>query len=898
MPDSTYHQIHFAWAEPTLLGRFGPGPAASSLPESEQPVLRSWRDRLVPALTADYRSALPDTDPGEYPETLWARAYPDGQAALVYRWPGDVRSAHAWAIVGPAHGLTPPRLLSLHENPHTRPAPRRPPEAGWATMDTLPAPEPWERTAAPGAVRTRDRRAAEATVEDEPLLVGAVAAALYRPDAPVHIALAPERADLWQAVQLRFLWGMHRVLHDVLTPPRAIPAAGWSWSFSTYEPVLGTADGQHLAFGPPVADGAGPFLEPPAPDYRRVAEGLVSVLREEGGDALARHLAERGVPEAPTFADRRALLRDWLDPRPRAFDGVPVPERLPDEDLPAEGEPLPDLPEAEAPGEEETGPQPPSGSGVPAGRPGLEADGAPGGAVPGVPGGQRSLKGITEEDAESSAAGAGDRGGPWRSSGDPDPAAGEGARTPGADGTRREGGTHGDGADGDNEALWPEPLPELPPEEPGNGGSGEAPRRPEPRIAPARGQAPPAPESPSAGSGIFGAPEPHRRPRLVPDTGGERGFARVPGRRERPSGAEAPAGGGLRSAGAPTPHEPEPEPSGEGLPETSRSGRESFRFLGLGRRAVPEPDESALAGGASRDEDAHASATPGEATGSRSEPAPVSPDGAPSDGTAPWEAAPREGAAEASPAPAQDTFGTGGAASLAGEPAPPPESLEHQQPHGPADGWTIAASPVAQGPSPDRRSADPEPAPGPGLTDGPEDRVPADAPPLPVVPDTEADPPRRAPLDYAAETEPDPEQFSDDGAPEDNWPTQYADLPLARLERWHSRHGPEGARTDVVDARAAVRAERSELQRVREERDHYHAEVQELRREVARLDRPWLDREDEGEDAPEAPRPRRWPSRVLVLILLAAFLATGLEAGARFDWGVTDLLDALPGRNP
>ncbi|WP_150254616.1 hypothetical protein [Nocardiopsis deserti] len=897
MPESTYHQIHFAWAEPTLLGRFGPGPAASSLPEAEQPVLRSWRDRLVPALTADYRSALPDTDPGEYPETLWARTYPDGQAALVYRWPGDVRSAHAWAIVGPAHGLTLPRLLSLHENPHTRPAPRRPPAPGWATMDTLPTPEPWERTAAPGAVRTRDRRAAETTVEDEPLLVGAVAAALYRPDAPIHIALAPERADLWQAVQLRFLWGVHRVLHDVLTPPRAIPAAGWSWSFSTYDPVLGTADGQHLAFGPPVADASGPFLEPPAPDYRAVAEGLVSVLREEGGDALARHLAERGVPEAPTFADRRALLRDWLAPRPRRFDDVPVPERLPDQDGPDGGALLPDLPEAEAPGEEETGPLPLSGSRVPVGRPGLEADVAPGGAVPGVPGGQRSLKGITEEGVESSTAGTGS-GGRRRGGGRVDPAAGEAEGTPGDDGTRREGRTHGGSeADGDNEALWPEPVAERLTEEPETDGTGDAPRRPEPRIAPARARTSAIPESPSTRSGIFGAPEPHRRPRLVPDTSDERDSARALEHREHAFGTEDAERSGLRAADAPMPHEPEAEPPGEGGPRAFRSGRESFRFLGRGRRAVPETDETDSRGEAPREEAASVSAPAYGAPEGETGCAPDSRDGAPREEAAPVSefagGASGDRDAEASPAPAQDTFGTGGTASLARESAPPPESLQHQQPHAPADEWTIAASPGTQGPASDRRAADPDPAPGPGLTDGPEDRAPADAPPLPVVPDAEADLSRRAPLDYAAETEPDPEHFPDDEASEDNWPTQYVDLPLSRLERWHYRHGPEGARADVVDARAAVRAERAELQRVREERDHYHAEVQDLRREVARLDRSWLDRADGEEGVPEGPRPRRWPSRVLVLVLLAAFLATGLEAGARFGLGTVDLFGLL-----
>ncbi|MCP3011758.1 hypothetical protein NGM33_00335 [Nocardiopsis dassonvillei] len=943
MPDSTYHQIHFAWAEPTLLGRFGPGPAASSLPEAEQPVLRSWRDRLVPALTADYRSALPETDPGEYPETLWARAYPDGQAALVYRWPGDVRSAHAWAIVGPAHGLTLPRLLSLHENPHTRPAPRRPPEPGWATMDTLPTPEPWERTAAPGAVRTRDRRAAETTVGDEPLLVGAVAAALYRPDAPIHIALAPERADLWQAVQLRFLWGMHRILHDVLTPPRAIPAAGWSWSFSTYDPVLGTPDGQHLAFGPPVADAPGPFLRPPDPDYRAVAEGLVSVLREEGGDALARHLAERGVAEAPTFADRRALLRDWLDPRPRRFDDVPVPERLPDGEAVYGGAPLPDLPEAEAPGEEETGPWPLPVSPVPVGRPDLEAD-----AVPGVPGGQRSLKGITEEGVEPSAAGAGTgRRGDDRA----DPAAHGAEGTRGGDEAHRERGTHeggeahrdkevhgqsekrGDGeAAGDNEALWPEPASERPPEEPGADGTGDAPPRPHPRIAPARGQASAAPEGAFARSGVFGAPEPHRRPRLVPDTGGEPASDRAFEPREPASGAEAAERSGLRSVGAPVPDGPEAQPAREGGPRTLRSGRETLRFLGRGRRAVVEPDEPGVQGGTPGDEAAPAhgapeggagsapgspsgtpgshaarasefagatprdggaeeSAVQGRTPGDEAATAPLFADGAPSDASGPRAGAPGEETTDPAPAPAQDTFGTGGTVSLACESAPPPESLH--QPPAPADEWTIAASPRTRGPSPGRGTADPDPAPGPGLTDGPEDRAPADAPPLPVVPDQETDSPQPAPLDYAAETEPDLEHFPDDEVPEDNWPTQYADLPLARLERWHSRRGPEGARIDIVDARAAVRAERAELQRVREERDHYHAEVQDLRREVARLDRPWLDRADEEEDAPEAPRPRRWPSRALVLILLAAFLATGLEAGARFGLGTADLFGLL-----
>lgn len=747
MPDSTYHQIHFAWAEPTLLGRNGPGPAASSLPESEQPVLRSWRDRLIPALTADYRSALPDSDPADYPETLWARAYPDGQAALVYRWPGDVRSAHAWAIVGPAHGLVLPRVLCLHENPNTRPAESRPPRPGWATMGTLPVPDPWERTAAPGAVRTRDRRAAESTVEDEPILVGAVAAALDRPDLPIHIALAPDRADLWQAVQLRFLWGMHRVLHDVLTPPRAIPAAGWSWSFSTYDPVLGTTDGQHLAFGPAVAGAPTPFLNPPSREHRRIAEGLVEVLREEGGDALAEHLRERGVPEAPTFADRRALLYDWLDPAPAGGDGVPVPERLPDtdaEEAPSQpdtgqgpgrfADSLPDLPEVEAPGEEETGPQGPARPRT--GR--VDAKASPGVAVPG---GQPSLKGLTVWDATASS---GRTGGSGEEDG---PSFGAASTAP-----------------ADNEALWPREEPGPAADASGNEEAEPGPgRRARPRLAPAHGRSGEEPELPSPPPGVFEAPAFPREARVASE--------------------DSSAGG---------------------------EGQTSLGALGTGGGDAPAEPRTASSG----------------------------------------------------------TRGDRGALDGRGERA-------------------VAA--------PHREGEEPPPARGPVLTNGPEDRAPADAPPLPVVPDTGShggtgEAPAPEP-DYAAETEPGPADplGRDSGG---NWPAHYVDLPLARLERWHAKRGPEGARVDVADARAAVRAERAELQRVREERDHYHAEVQELRRDVARLDRPWLDGSG-GDEAPEAPRSRRWPVRVLVAVVLVAFLAVGLEAGARFGVGVLDLFGTL-----
>lgn len=626
MPESTYHQIHFAWAEPTLLGRIGPGPAASSLTESDQPALRSWRDRLIPALTVDYRAAMPDIDPADLPETLWSHTYPDGQAALVYRRPGDVRDAHAWAVVGPAYGLTMPRILGLHENPNTRPAARRPPRPGWATMPALDMPGPWERTAAPGAVRTRDRRAAETTVEGELLLPGAVAAALYRPDRPLRIALKPEKADLWQAVQLRFLWGMYRTLHDVLTPPRAIPAAGWSWSFSTYEPSLDN-EGPHLVFGPPDDEQrATPFLNTPEPDYRRVAEGLVTLLRDEGGDALSDQLRERGVPDAPTFADRRALLLDWFDP---PTESVVPPRGVKDTE-------------------------------------GREDD--------------------TEEDAED---------------------------LPGTE--------------------------DLPLDEP-----------PE-------AQAPPATPQRAFARSVAGA---HPSLHLV--------------RTEET---------------ADTPDTEDPED--DDLPE------------------VEDLDDT-----------------------------PIGP------------------IPERAPGPSRTLFG---------ERRPRFVDAEEEPPDPPTDEDERGTEPLFAEPA---RS--PSDAPALGLDGGPVPKPPAP--------------------DYASETEPTlGESFAEDN--NDNWPTQYADLPLARLERWHVKRGPEGARVDIVDARAAVRAERAELRRVREERDHYHTEVQDLRREVARLDRPFLDSDEEVSET----RTRKWPARMLVPLLLIALFATGLEVGARFDTGATDLISLIPG---
>ncbi|KOX12504.1 hypothetical protein [Nocardiopsis sp. NRRL B-16309] len=713
MPDSTYHQIHFAWAEPTLLGRTGPGPAAASLPERDHPVLRSWRDRLVPALTADYRSALPDTDPADFPETLWAHDYPDGQSALVYRWPGDVRDAHAWAIVGPSYGLTLPRVLSLHENPNTRPAARRPPAPGWETMRSLAAPEPWERTAAPGAVRTRDRKAAETAVGDEPLLVGAVAAALARPDLPVHIALEPERADLWQAVQMRFLWGAHRILHDVLTPPRAIPAAGWAWSFSTYDPVLGEDNGQHIAFGPPVGDhGGSPFVNPVPPDFRRVAEGLVAVLRDEGGNALAAQLRERGVPDAATFADRRDLLCDWFDPRARPLTADP-------DDLP-EPEPLPGV------GLREPEPESADESG--------------------------------ESAAPEKITGPGEEAGPEDSTAGTGPGAEESTAT-----------AEPEEVDGLPELLEVEEPGEEDPEEPDSTG----PHRPRRASDDLIRRVPSRPVRPR-----IAAARPHNAPRTRTRAASEPLWptGRAADRTDDGTGPEEPAFGGddarPRNADAPEPRDTRSAPS-----------------LGLAEPGARSTDDAS--------------------------------------------AADREA------------------------PTPP------------------AAPPVDDAP-------DAPPIPDPPA------RTPGEAPPLPLT--------SEPPIDYASETEPDQDE-ADESGDDDNWPTQYVDLPLSRLERWHAKRGPEGARIDIVDARAAVRAERAELQRVREERDLYHTEVQDLRRDIARLDRSWLDPGGEPSE-PDAPRLRRWPSRALAALVMLALLATGLEAGARFGHGTTDLLAALWGALP
>lgn len=690
MPESTsleadsgaFHQIHFAWAEPTLLGRIGPGPAATSLPQRDQPVLRSWRDRLIPALTADYRSALPDTDPAAYPETLWARHYPDGQSALVYRWPGDVRQAHAWAIVGPTRGLTFSRIVALHENPHSRPAPTRPPAPGWSAMRTLPAPEPWEHTSTPGALRTRDRRAAETRIDSEPILVGAVARALEQPDQPVHITLAPDRADLWQATQLRFLWGMHRILHEVLTPRAALPAPGWNWSFSTYDPVLGVEDGPHLAFGPPTVSPGSPFLTPAPTDHVKIAEGLVTVLRDEGGDALGDHLRARGIPDTIDFTDRRALLRDWFDPRPRAAPEPRVPEEAPATTETAGPEAHPAAHPATAP---HPGPRAPSDS------------------------------------------------------------------------------------------------PELrAPREPAEPQTPASPQSPEPEQARDTEEPPQTTESSGPGPG------PDTAPASEPPAGR--------------SGAEYE----LTEAPDPFAEEADQDTCEQETWAGSLGGR-PHTFLGVGRRQPPQ------AGGAE-----------------------------------------------------EPTTGPGSGQPL--DQPPPPE---------PDQTWDVSASTPPDGP-------DGEP---PASAPLPETRTPADAPPLAVLTAAEEEPP-----DYAAETEPDTEESS--GDPEDNWPTQYVDLPLSRLERWHSKRGPEGAYTDVVDARAAVRAERAELQRVRDERDHYHAEVQELRREIARLDQSWIDSESVS-DTPE--RGRRWPRGLLLLVLFAAVLTVGLETGARTGLGALGLLALLTG---
>lgn len=808
MSESTYHQIHFAWAEPTLLGRVGPGPAASSLAESDQPALRSWRDRLIPALTVDYRSALPGTDPADLPETLWSRTYADGQAALVYRWPGDVRDAHAWAVVGPAHGLTLPRILSLHENPNTRPAARRPPAPGWASMPTLQTPIPWELTTAPGAVRTRDRRAAETTVQGEAVLVGAVASALRSPEQPIRIALAPEGADLWQATQIRVLWGVHRALHDILTPPRAIPAAGWQWSFSTYDPDLST-EGQHLAFGPPGQETDGPFMDPPPSDHRRAAERLVEVLRDEGGDALADHLRERGVPDAPTFGDRRALLLEWLDPR------------------------VTTVASGQGPGADASST---AGTGGAVGA-------ASAGAVAGGVGDEESVAGVP-----------GARGAETVFS----------DRADGSAGTAlRDGDEAMDG--GEDDLPSAEPLPTD--DEVDRAASSRAASRPGASASAAAGSpGPGSVDGPGRADEHVHADE-HRRPRpysLSRSVAGAHPSFRVNRPPEDDDGEPLPEAEDLDAL--PFAHEaPERETPGAEAPvgeapahETPQHPPGPSRIL-FGERRT---------GAAARAEHAIFGA-----------PEPHEPPSNPTDEPPPLKLS-RTSAPQTPERPdePQETQHT---------PDPPenhtsaPDDLDPER--APARAWARRRAEEAfGGPRITGEGFHTEGADPGDETLAPHGRSSEQAPPLMFAHDAVHA------SDYATETEPEIDPtFDDSGA---NWPTQYADLPLARLERWHSKRGPEGAHTDVVDARAAVRAERSELQRVREERDHYHSEVQDLRREVARLDRPFLDGRADRETGTG---PRRRPARLLLLVLLPAFLATGLEAGARFGVSALDVLTAL-----
>ncbi|MFD7367520.1 hypothetical protein ACFV4I_14790 [Nocardiopsis alba] len=942
-----HHQIHFAWAEPTLLGHNGPGPAATSLTADDRPALRSWRDRLLPALTADYRSALADTAPSAYPETLWARHYPDGRSALVYRWPGDVRRAHAWAIVGPSRGLTLPRVLALHENPNTRPADSRPPSPGWATMRALRAPEPWELTAAPGAVRSRDRRAAETRIGDEPILIGAVARALAHPDRPVHLMLEPERADLWQAVQLRFLWGMHRILHDVLTPPSAIPAAAWNWSFSTYEPVLGGEDGPHLAFGPPVenAAGRGPFLSPAPLEHLKIADALVTILREEGGDALTEHLNARGVPGAGTFADRLELIQDWLDPRPgpgeppnAVPDERPRPEEEDTETAVAEP-PVPETSLSEGHDEERDAPARPSFEAL-EGEESASTESAPSGpavserdeTLPEAPGGELQEApdpfAETEEEPREREFPIEKRSSRSRGV----PAGEEGPAVSGPRRTRDRGtlGRENDenaGEESEDPSLDLEATslpgfdePELEPSPPASRGegadsattirgtvSGTSLASPTPTNTD-RATEPATLEPASALSEPVGTVDPSSSESAADETD-----STTPPRGAAPvhRGPEAEFTARTSRTEAPSP-EPSMDtvPSSASEPGTSLLGTESeptthgrttpSSELSTGATSPGTPDLRP----SSRDrENVPAEASAGTTFPSDPDPEPsaLDPDPeTPADGPKPTLSGasddtmpPRTSGPEPSVlGSGSEHSGEGGEAALSGvftDTTPPSGSEPGLDPesgfssHGRESHlFEFVADPEASSPLSD---ASAERGTPPALSAPASSRDPDEAPALPFIRDEEAPP------NYEAETAPEVDEDHTD--PDDNWPTHYIDLPLARLERWHRRRGPEGARTDVADVHAAVRAERSELDRVRSERDHYHVEVQELRRENARLDRSWI--ETDADEEPARPR-RRGALRILfLLLLLTAALAIGVEVGARVEGGVLGLLGMIPG---
>ncbi|MFE1392463.1 hypothetical protein ACFW3Z_06295 [Nocardiopsis alba] len=938
-----HHQIHFAWAEPTLLGHNGPGPAATSLTADDRPALRSWRDRLLPALTADYRSALADTAPSAYPETLWARHYPDGRSALVYRWPGDVRRAHAWAIVGPTRGLTLPRVLALHENPNTRPADSRPPAPGWATMRALRAPEPWELTAAPGAVRSRDRRAAETRIGDEPILIGAVARALAHPDRPVHLMLEPERADLWQAVQLRFLWGMHRILHDVLTPPSAIPAAAWNWSFSTYEPVLGGEDGPHLAFGPPVenAAGHGPFLSPAPLEHLKIADALVTILREEGGDALTEHLNARGVPGADTFADRLELIQDWLDPRPRPMETqATAPDERPrageeDTEAAVTEPPVPETSPSEGHDERWGTPVRPVFE-APVGEEGTSTESAPSGPaasewdepLPETPGGELQEApdpfAETEEEPHEREFPIEKRSS--RSGGVP--AGEEGPAVSGPRRTRDRGtlGTESDenaGEESEDPSLDLEATslpgfdePELEPSPPASRGedadsattirgtvSGASLASPTPTNTD-RATEPATLEPASASSEPVGPVDPSSSASAADETDSTtppRGAAPV----HRGPEAEFTARTSRTEVPSSKPSM-DTEPSSASDPGASLLGAESEPTLH--GRTTPSSELSTGAtspstpdlGPSSRDrENVPAEASAGttfpsdpDLEPSALDPGPETPADGPkialsgaSDDTMP----PRTSGPEPSVlGSGSECSGEGGEAALSGsfsdttppsgsEPGLVPESgsSSHGREH---DSFEPAAPLEPDSPSPRT------PAGRGTKADLVSPRDPAEAPALSFARDEEEAP------NYEAETAPEIDEGHTD--PDDNWPTHYIDLPLARLERWHRRRGPEGARTDVADVHAAVRAERSELDRVRSERDHYHVEVQELRRENARLDRSWIETDADAE--PVSPRSGRSLRVLLLLLLLMATLAIGVEVGAHIDGGLLGMIPGLP----
>ncbi|WP_146159452.1 hypothetical protein [Allonocardiopsis opalescens] len=319
-------QLVFRWSERNLLGGQGMGPVASSLPDRD--TNQGWHLRLKDALVSG-------TPAG--PPSLWFRNFEDGHAVVLHRRPGDRadgRGASAHALIGPRPVLTPAYALGLAA-------------AGWWDRPERAAEShplaPVDLDALRGDLTPAERL--DAMTAAQPRLGRLVAEVLRAPGRPLSVVVAPGESEAQPAL----LWGLYRLLRDVLTPAGVAGPPGWSWSFSTFE--AGGRDGARLAphidFRPVPSAAAAPSdfgqerrrpldlgsPDPRADDCAEIADLLLECYRAQGADGLRGRLEEHGVLAGARWEDRQAALRGWLE---RARSSAAQAPQPPDMDRPAQ----------------------------------------------------------------------------------------------------------------------------------------------------------------------------------------------------------------------------------------------------------------------------------------------------------------------------------------------------------------------------------------------------------------------------------------------------------------------------------------------------------------------------------------------------------------------------------